>query len=187
MSAGSVPGWVLGVVAAAVLAGLSRVPVDLGPDEPTSELRLSWRALAPTEEQCRPPTEAELSGLPAHMRPQEVCEGGAVPYDLTVSIDGEELRRGPASTSGERTVTVYESYAVTPGEHDVLVTFQAGRSRTAADGEPTSATAPAFDPGGDDQGGGRASHTLRRTLLFEAGRARLITLQEEGLSLVGSL
>lgn len=162
-----VGGWVLGVLMAVGVAGLSRVPWNLGPDEPTSELRLSWRTRAATTEACRPPTEAEVAGLPAHMRPREICEGGAVPVQLQVSVDGTELREGLLPSARDRTVSVYEIYPVPPGDHEVLIHF--GPDPGASPGAPT---------------GGAAS--FRGTLRFEPGRARLITLGPDGLTADGT-
>ncbi|NNM33204.1 MAG: hypothetical protein HKO53_09065 [Gemmatimonadetes bacterium] len=164
MSAGSIGGWIVGVLMVVALAGLSRLPWDLGPQEATSELRLSWRTQTPTLERCRPPTEDELAGLPTHMRPQEICEGGAVPFQLQVSLGGTELRRGPISPTGDRTISVYEVYAVPPGEHEVVVSFGPEVAGTA-DVEETS---------------------FRRTVRFEAGRARLITMGAGGLDVDGT-
>ena len=164
MTGGTIPGWIAGALMVVAVAGLSRLPWDLGPAEPTSELRLSWRTLAPTVERCRPPTEAELAGVPAHMRPREICEGGPVPFQLQVTVDGADLRQGPVPTGGERAVSVYEVYAISPGEHEVVVSFR---------------------PDGPGDGEGE-SHSLRRTLMFEAGRARLITMGEGGLSVDGA-
>ena len=169
MSAGSMPtgslgGWVVGVLLVVALAGLSRLSWDLGPAEASSELRLSWRAQTPTSERCRPPTEEELAGLPAHMRPREICEGGAVPFQLRVSVGGAEFRRGVISPTGDRTISVYEVYAVPPGEQEVIVSF--------GPEEPASVNVEEV--------------YLRRTLRFEAGRARLITMGVEGLSVDGA-
>lgn len=157
-------GWVAGLLMVVALAGLSRLSWDLGPQEATSELRLSWRAQTPTLERCRPPTEDELAGLPAHMRPREICEGGAVPFQLQVSVSGTELRRGIISPTGDRTISVYEVYAVPPGEHEVVVNF-----------------------GPEDAGNADVEEiSLRRTVRFEAGRARLITMGTDGLDVDGT-
>ena len=92
--------------------------------EDAAELRVSWRLTAPTSESCRPPTEEEIASLPAHMRPQEICSGGAVPFFLRVVLDGDTLRSGPADPAmgrSDRTVSVFETYPIDAGSHEVDV------------------------------------------------------------------
>ncbi|MYH54054.1 MAG: hypothetical protein F4139_14115 [Gemmatimonadetes bacterium] len=88
-------------------------------DPDAAELRLSWRIPAPSYRQCRPPTEAELSGVLPHMRPSEVCTDTAIPFRLTIRLNGDTLRSEPVTRSGSRarTITVYRSFAASPGSY----------------------------------------------------------------------
>lgn len=114
------------VAIAAVLAvvGLSRVRWR-NPPADAAELRVSWRVPAPSNRQCRPPTDAELEGVLPHMRPTEICTDEAVPFRLTVLLDGDTLRSGPVAGAGgrARAITVYERFAIPPGSHDIVVGF----------------------------------------------------------------
>ena len=112
---------IAGVVA---MAGLSRVRWR-NPAAETAELRLSWRIPAPSERSFRPPTEAEIEGVLPHMRPSEVCTDEAIPYRLTVLLDGDTLHSGPVARAGGRirAITVYERFAIAPGDHRIAVEF----------------------------------------------------------------
>ena len=123
--------WPRGLMAALLamagvlaMAGLSRVEWRNPPSE-AAELRVSWRIPAPSDRQCRPPTDAELEGVLPHMRPAEVCPDEAVPYRLTVLLDGDTLRSGPVAGAGgrARAITVYERFAIPPGRHAITVGF----------------------------------------------------------------
>ncbi|MCY4398483.1 MAG: hypothetical protein OXE96_03935 [Gemmatimonadetes bacterium] len=114
----------LAIAALVVLSLLSRVTWRSSvPD--AAELRLSWRISAPSHRQCRPPTEAELSGVLPHMRPSEVCTDAAIPFRLTVRLNGDTLHSEPVERSGPRarTITIYRSFPVSPGSHALDVTF----------------------------------------------------------------
>ena len=114
----------LAIAALVVLALLSRVTWRSSvPD--AAELRLSWLIPAPSHRQCRPPTEAELSGVLPHMRPSEVCTDAAIPFRLTIRLNGDTLHSEPVERSGPRvrTITIYRSFPVSPGSHALNVTF----------------------------------------------------------------
>lgn len=123
--------WPRGLLAALLamagvmaMVGLSRVGWR-NPSADAAELRVSWRIPAPSDRQCRPPTDAELEGVLPHMRPAEVCSDEAVPFRLTVLLDGDTLRSGPVAGAGgrARAITVYERFAIPPGRHAVTVEF----------------------------------------------------------------
>lgn len=114
----------LAVAALAALVLLSRVAWHgAGPD--VAELRLSWRIPAPSYRQCRPPTEAELRGVLEHMRPSEVCTDTAIPFRLTVRLNGDTLHSEPVTGSGRRarTITILRSFTVPAGSHALDVAF----------------------------------------------------------------
>lgn len=115
---------VLAIAALAALLLLSRVAWR-GSDPDVAELRLSWRIPAPSDRQCRPPTEAELRGVLPHMRPAEVCTDTRVPFRLTIRLNGDTLRSEPVADSGRRarTMTIYRSFTIPPGSHALDVAF----------------------------------------------------------------
>ncbi|MGI9629062.1 MAG: hypothetical protein ACR2QM_19680 [Longimicrobiales bacterium] len=151
--------FAVGTVTVLLIVAASRVNWEASPDS-ESELRLSWRYVSPTVEACRPPTDQELSGLPQHMRPSEICEGGPIPFSLRIALDGQVLREGPVVGGGERAISIYERFDVTPGNHDLAVDFW-----------PDTAEVPL--PEG-------LAQQLRRTVPFTGGRAILLTLGELG-------
>lgn len=114
----------LAIAAVVSLALLSRVPWRSSvPD--AAQLRLSWRIPASSYRNCRPPTEAELSGVLPHMRPSEVCTDVAVPFRLTVRLNGDTLHSEPVEKSGPRarTITIYRIFPVSPGSYSLDVAF----------------------------------------------------------------
>jgi hypothetical protein len=125
----------------AIVAG-SQVPYRVSPEQ-DARIRLSWRAPPPRVDECRPPTEADLKGLPPHMRPGEICEGRFLPFRLRVEIDGEgALDREilPAGARRDRPVYVYEDLQLEPGTHDLVVRFE------VADGtEPVASKVPPLE------------------------------------------
>ena len=119
-------------VAAVALASAALVALVLlsrvtwrSSDPDAAELRLSWRIPAPSYRDCRPPTEAELSGVLPHMRPSEVCTDTAIPFRLTIRLNGDTLHSEPVARSGPRarTMTIYRSFAVSPGDYALDVAF----------------------------------------------------------------
>ena len=118
---------------------LSRVRWRNPPAE-AAELRVSWRIPAPSDRQCRPPTDAELEGVLPHMRPTEICSDEAVPFRLSVVLDGDTLRSGPVAGAGgrARAITVYERFAIPPGSHDIVVGFIPDAANANAPGAPAA-------------------------------------------------
>ncbi len=135
------------------LASLSEVEWT-PPGSDMAELRVSWRQPAPIERTCRPPTAAEIEGVPAHMRPAEVCEERALELRVTVVLDGDTVHTAPIGSRGRRAraATVYETFAMPPGERRIEVSI-----------EPDSAL--------EGDGGARASDTLRTSLVAQATAA----------------
>jgi hypothetical protein len=94
--------------------------------DPGARLRLSWRAAGERVESCRAPNEAELAGLPAHMRPREICEGQLLPFRLSVALDGETVLERivhPAGARADRPTYVFEELPLSPGVHRLRVDF----------------------------------------------------------------
>ena len=131
----------LACAALAALVLLSRVTWRSSEPD-AAELRLSWRIPAPSHRECRPPTEAELSGVLPHMRPSEVCTDTAIPLRLTIRLNGDTLLFEPVTRSGPRarTITIYRSFPVSPGSYALDV-----------------ALLPELAPGSDAAGGDQAT------------------------------
>lgn len=145
----------LAVAALAALVLLSRVTWRSS-DPDAAEVRISWRMPAPSERQCRPPTEAELRGVLPHMRPTEVCTDEAIPFRLTIQLDGDTLHSEPVARSGPRarTITVYRSFPLSPGSHVLDVAFLPE--------SPAGAEGGVADPPGLNAAPGSAVSQLRR-------------------------
>ena len=148
-----VAGAALAIAALLALVFLSRVTWRSS-DPDTAELRVSWRISTPSHRQCRPPTEAELSGVLPHMRPSEVCTDEAIPFRLTIQLNGDTLHTEPVERSGSRarTITVYRSFSISPGRYALDVAFlpelhSAMQPGMVAAASPDAATDPADSPG----------------------------------------
>lgn len=149
-------------------------------DPDIAELRLSWRIPAPARQECRPPTEAELRGVLPHMRPTEVCTDEAIPFRLTIALDGDTLLSEPIVRSGPRvrTITVFRSFRISPGSHALEVAFLPGLppdpERGVADApDGDSAPEPAQSPL-------NLATTLRARVSADPGDVILISPDENG-------
>ncbi len=118
-------GGAFGLAATAGLVGLSRVPWTEHPGE-HAELRLAWRLRSERVRACRRLTAAELARLPAHMRREEVCEGGLRPYRLEVWVDDRPVADDTIRAAGahaDRPLFVLREFELTPGRHDARIRF----------------------------------------------------------------
>ena len=126
-------------------------------------LRLSWRVRPERIETCRDRTQAELDALPAHMRTPRICEARSTPYRLIVEIDDgrpDTTIMFGAGARHDRPIYVLRDSLLAPGEHEVEVSFEREDSLRT--------TALRFD----------------EDVRFSAGQIVLITLSEDGKSLV---
>jgi hypothetical protein len=118
---------VAGVASLAALAGVPYAAEHPG----DAVIRLAWRARGERGQRCRRLSPDELAKLPVHMRQEEVCERGMLPYHLRVAIDGrtmvdQEVRAGGAQS--DRPLFVFQELPVPPGEHRVTITFERAES-----------------------------------------------------------
>ena len=167
----------VGVLLATVI--LSRVAWQSA-DPDTAELRLSWRIPAPAHQECRPPTEAELRDVLPHMRPAEICTDEAIPFRLTIALDGDTLLSEPIvrSSPRARTITVFRSFRISPGSYALEVAFlpelPPGSDRTVADAPAgDSAPEPAQSPLD-------LATTLRARVSADPGDVILVSPDENG-------
>jgi len=118
-------GLFLGALVCTAVVAASQVPWTPEPGG-DAMVRLSWRAVPPSVEDCHPPTEEELAGLPQHMRPTEICAGHALPFRLRFVLDGrvvvDEQVVG-AGARGDRPMYVFHELRTEPGTHRIEVEF----------------------------------------------------------------
>jgi hypothetical protein len=172
---------IVGAALLGILAGLTRVPWT-AERTPRSLLRLSWRALGERIERCRPATEDDLRGVPAHMRQDVICEEPRVaPYKLRVAVDGRVLEDGLAEgsgISGDRPMYVLHEFDIAPGAHAVEVRFERQGQALAAGGDDKSETEREHDR----EIRRRAippALILDTTVTFEANTVLLVTFSPE--------
>jgi hypothetical protein len=113
------------LAATAGLVGLSRAPWTEHPGE-HAQLRLAWRLRSELVRACRRLTAAELARLPAHMRREEVCEGGLRPYRLEVWVDDRPVADDTIRAAGahaDRPLFVLREFELAPGRHEARIRF----------------------------------------------------------------
>jgi len=124
-------------------------------------LRLGWRLAGQVKEQCHDLTAEELARRPVHMRKPRECVSEVLSYDLRATVDGrvvaEKLVRSPGLRA-DRPLSVEEDLRITPGDHEVSVTF-------------TPHTAAAVGK----------TLSLERKIHFDRGRVVLITSEDDTL------
>lgn len=173
-------GAVLTAAAVLVMVSLSRINWP-NTDPDGAVLRLSWRIPAPSHRQCRPPTEAELSGVLPHMRPTEICSDEPIPFHLGVQLDGDTLHSGPVERAGSRarTITVYRSFAISPGYHVLGVAFLPETPQGTEPGAPIVPSPP--DSAAGSAGFPRdLAMTLDTTVSAAPGDVILVSPDENG-------
>ena len=174
---------VLAIAALPALVLLSRIPWRSS-DPDTAELRVSWRIPAPSHRRCRAPTEAELSGVLPHMRPAEVCSDEAIPFHLTIRLNGNPLHSGTVARAGPRarTITVYRSFAVPPGSHALEVAFL---PELPPEADPGAETVSPPDSASESPHSPRnLAMTLSTTVSAAPGDVILVSPDERGRLLV---
>ena len=184
-----------------ILARLSAASVP-ATGQSTALLRMSWSARPERIETCRVLSQEELEKLLEHMRQRVQCEGKSASYLLTVSIDGvktrEQVVRG-AGLRNDRAMYLLEDMPVTPGRHDVQIDFvrrerddreqtehEEDEDHVDADDSPARPDTGLFAGRADRERVERARLaraavapriSLDTTLVFDAGRAVVITLR----------
>jgi ferredoxin len=124
-------------------------------------LRLGWRLAGQVKEQCHDLTAEELARRPVHMRKPRECVSEVLSYDLRAIVDGrvvaEKLVRSPGLRA-DRPLSVEEDLRITPGDHEVSVTFTP---------HPAAALGKVL--------------SLERKIRFDRGRVVLITSEDDTL------
>ena len=114
-------------VALASMAAIGAVAhLPLGAPPATSALRIALRTQHARVELCHVPSEAELAGVPAHMRQSKICTETAIDFRLRVTVDGATRLDRLISHRGvrrNRPLVVDELIAVPPGRRAVTIEF----------------------------------------------------------------
>lgn len=187
------PGAALVAAAGALLlAALSGAPYAPAGDEPPAVLRLSWRVRGAAVQSCRPPTEEEVAGLPAHMRPTRVCDRRVPTYVLRLRVDGRPLEEGLVEAAGarsDRPLYVFREVELEPGRHRIDVTFTQLAAGEEADdrredGGPGGAPSGEPPPAGESPPPAPAHWELRAEVALGPGEVALVTIGADGRRLV---
>jgi len=147
---------------ALLLAGLALGSgLPQGAESDHALLRLGWRLAGQVKEQCRDLTPEELARRPVHMRKPRECVSEVLSYDLRAVVDGrvvaEKLVKSPGLRA-DRPLSVEEDLKITPGDHEVSVTFTPHAAATV----------------------GKAL-SLEQKIRFDRGRVVLITTENDTL------
>jgi hypothetical protein len=165
---------------AIVLGGALASRAQIGQPPSHAELRLALRAASARLEVCRDRTAQELATLPAHLRQLQDCDEQAIDYRLAVQIDDQPGSDRLVSHSGvrhTRPLAIESAMKVTPGRHRVRVAFEPVRP-AGFDDAPVDDDAAALRLLTAFRG--LPSPRLDQAIDFAAGRAVLVTLDEDG-------
>lgn len=163
-------------------------------DAEVSVLRLSWSAHPERIETCRERTPAELAERPAHMRQALDCEGIAATYLLEVRVDGVLLDSTVVRGSGirnDRPIFLLRDYVVSPGPHQVRVTFTRREENDEPERDEPERGEPEHDEAGERAAPSRGSvgaiapHLeLHTPIRFASGGVALVTYRGDALVLL---
>ena len=151
---------------AAATAWLSVAPYAV-PGSEQGVLRLAWSGRPERIEKCRRLTDAELEGVPAHMRQRVKCEGRAATYRLVLTVDGAERYRDSLAGGGarsDRPLHVLRDVPLAPGRHTIdLSVMRIEPEEADGLGDDTPAPAgPDTAAGGGREGRERAERARSR-------------------------
>lgn len=124
----SVRRGVVGVGLTAVLVGLVALGSGglQGEDAEHAVLRLGWRLAGEVTQRCRDLSPEEQARRPVHMRQPQECVSEVPTYHLRAVVDGAVVADRRVTSPGlraDRPLTVEENIRISPGAHDVTVTF----------------------------------------------------------------
>ncbi len=118
------------------------------------------------------------------MRPSEICADEAIPFHLTIRLDGDTLHSGTVERPGPRarTITVYRSFAVSPGSHALEVAFL---PELPPEADPGAETVSSPDSASESPDSPRnLAMTLSSTVSAAPGDVILVSPDERGRLLV---
>lgn len=179
----------------ALIAWMSAVPVPLASPE-AAKLRLSWSARPERIERCRELTSEELAARGEHMRQRLECEGRFATYELGVMVDGHSVHESVVRGGGirsDRPIFLLREIDVSPGEHQVRVTFNRREPGTDDDESHEARADTGLSTARDErervERARRVGAAIPRrleldtTIDFETGHAVVVTLDPETRSL----
>lgn len=150
------------IVFAAMVGVLAKGPHFAPHESGQALLRVSMAHLSERLAPCRQLSEAERAGLPPTRRVTEVCERGRAPTRLVLSVNGRNLLDRtvvPAGLSDNGRSYLMADFPIAPGRHRIDVQlFDAPQTEGP-------------------------SHHQRFDARIEAGRATLIEIGDDGISL----
>jgi len=175
----------------ALLAVLGHFP--MGSTSHDGLLRLAWRMSGAQVRLCRERSQEDLLRLPPHMRQAKACDDIAVPYRLSLRLNGEErLERvvHPRGAKSDRPIYVAEDIWLAPGAYRIEVRFEpdAAAAEKLGDQEDQEAKHGLDRPGHEahvlrDAIGRAPRYALSQNLVSTAGRVALVELDESAQEL----
>lgn len=115
--------FIFSLLLVAVISTFTRIPVGKEPE--IALLRMNWHLTG--EQVTKSLSQEEIDELPIHMKPADgVVERIALPYRLTLSIDGQTEVEQVVLAAGvrqDRPMYVLQDFELSPGTHRFQVTF----------------------------------------------------------------
>ena len=88
-----------------------------------AQIKLSFGHAGKHETECRRRTQEELNKLAPNMRRPLDCPRGRLPVLIELELDGELIYRAelpPSGLAGDGVSTAYQTFAVEPGQHQLV-------------------------------------------------------------------
>ena len=105
-------------------------------DPQNAQVKLSFSHAGARKEECRRLTQEELNELPPNMRQPTDCPRERVSLVVDIQMNGERLYRAslpPSGLWGDGASTVYQRFAVQPGQHQVTARLRDSRRQEGFD------------------------------------------------------
>ena len=106
-----------------------------------AQIKLSFGHAGKHETECRRLTQEELNKLAPNMRRPMDCPRGRLPVLIELELDGELLYSAalpPSGVAGDGVSTAYKTFAVDPGDHQLVARLRDSNRSEGFDHEKTS-------------------------------------------------
>jgi hypothetical protein len=106
-----------------------------------AQIKLSFGHAGDHETECRRLTQEELNQLAPNMRRPLDCPRGRLPVLIELELDGELLYRAelpPSGIAGDGVSTAYKTFAVDPGQHQLVARLRDSNRSEGFDHEKAS-------------------------------------------------
>lgn len=106
-----------------------------------AQIKLSFGHAADHETECRRLTQEELNQLAPNMRRPMDCPRGRLPVLIELELDGELLYSAelpPSGIAGDGVSTAYKTFAVEPGQHQLVARLRDSSRSEGFDHEKSS-------------------------------------------------